>query len=318
MDKSIRRNEICIIGLPRCDFVFSSTRTCFIAYGFNESVLEMTILQNSLEKRGILAVEAGGSLAPGQSAFCAKICSKIITSQFCIVLINNEEVDGKEIPNANVNMEYGLMLGFNKCVIPFQRASQVLPFNVAGLDTIKYKDRNFENMASKAFDQAIVDTNQDASQQVTPDQILDVFLLTKKALITPIHTEGDRNIYLIGAPLGFNLLNDFSGLNYMYFGNFTALRPEVVLWRLQILREIIDGRRASLATRIALGFATEEQGQKFDELMARFQIWVVLTSDEDKKIVEQALNDSHLGYDTKVFSLADIQSDLEKLTKSGT
>jgi hypothetical protein len=33
MDKTIRRNQICVVGLPRCDFVFSSTPTCFIAYG---------------------------------------------------------------------------------------------------------------------------------------------------------------------------------------------------------------------------------------------------------------------------------------------
>jgi predicted nucleotide-binding protein len=137
MDKRIRKNEICIIGLPRCDFVFSATRTCFIAYGFKESPLEMAILKKLLEERGIQPVEAGGSLAPGQNAFCAKICSKIIAAQFCIVLINNDTVDGKEIPNANVNMEYGLMLGFNKFVLPFQRESQKLPFNVAGLDTVK-------------------------------------------------------------------------------------------------------------------------------------------------------------------------------------
>jgi hypothetical protein len=143
MDKRIRRNEICVIGLPRCDFAFSSTRTCFIAYGFNESSLETSVLKKLLEERSIQPVEAGGSLAPGQSAFCAKICSKIITSQFCIVLINNDEVDGKEVPNANVNMEYGLALGFNKYVIPFQRESQTLPFNVAGLDTVKYTKRDF-------------------------------------------------------------------------------------------------------------------------------------------------------------------------------
>src|SRR5438876_11187673 len=110
MDKRIRRNEICVIGLPRCDFVFSSTRTCFIAYGFQESPLEMTILRRVLEERGIHPVEAGGALAPAQNAFCAKICSKIITSQFCAVLINSEESEGREIPNANVNIEYGLML----------------------------------------------------------------------------------------------------------------------------------------------------------------------------------------------------------------
>ena len=57
MNNKIRRNDICIIGLPRCDFVFSSTRTCFIAYGFEESTLEMTIIRNLLEMKGILAIE---------------------------------------------------------------------------------------------------------------------------------------------------------------------------------------------------------------------------------------------------------------------
>ena len=134
MDKTIRKNEICIIGLPRCDFVFSSTRSCFIAYGYDESSLEMDLLKKLLEERGIQPVEAGGYLAPAQSAFCAKICSKIITSQFCIALLNNDEKSGTEIPNANVNMEYGLMLGFNKYVIPFQKESQKLPFNIAGFE----------------------------------------------------------------------------------------------------------------------------------------------------------------------------------------
>jgi predicted nucleotide-binding protein len=160
MDNTIRKNEICIIGLPRCDFVFSSNRTCFIAYGFEESALAMTVLRNLLKERGIETIEAGGALAPAQNAFCSKICSKIITSQFCIVLLNNKEDAGQEIPNANVNMEYGLMLGFNKYVIPFQRNSQTLPFNVAGLDTIKYDDRDFERKAATAIDQAIIETQQ--------------------------------------------------------------------------------------------------------------------------------------------------------------
>ena len=132
MDKRIRLNEICVIGLPRCDFAFSSTRTCFIAFGFEESPLEMTILRKLLQEKGIQPVEASGILAPAQNAFCAKICSKIITSQFCIVLLNNDESGDKEIPNANVNMEYGLMLGFNKYVIPFQRESQKYPSTSRG------------------------------------------------------------------------------------------------------------------------------------------------------------------------------------------
>src|SRR4030066_399901 len=102
MDKRLRKNEICIIGLPRCDFVFSSTRTCF--------------------------------------------------------------------------MEYGLMLGFNKYIIPFQRESQKLPFNVAGLDTIKYTSMNVERLARDAIDQAIEVTQQDTSQPINPDQVISVFL----------------------------------------------------------------------------------------------------------------------------------------------
>lgn len=315
MDKRIRRNEICVIGLPRCDFVFSSTRTCFIAYGFAESPLEKGILRHVLEERGIQAVEAGGALAPAQNAFCAKICSKIITSQFCAVLLNNEESEGREVPNANVNMEYGLMLGFNKYVIPFQRASQKLPFNVAGLDTIKYTDADFERLASGAVDQAIRETQQDAPPPFSPDQILEVFLLTKKALVTPINTEGDRNVYQIGAPLGFNLLNDFTGLNYMYFGNFTALRPEVILWRVKLLTEILDGRRATLDTRVRAGIATEAQARLLDELLGRLQVWLVVTTNEDKTKVEQGLDSG--AYRVEVFSVADVASELEKLGKAG-
>jgi hypothetical protein len=273
----------------------------------------MRILRNLLQERGIQTEEAGGSLAPGQNAFCAKICSKIIVSQFCIVLINNEEDAGKEIPNANVNMEYGLMLGFNKSVIPFQRASQTLPFNVAGLDTIKYTNADFERLATQGIDGAVEATKQDDLPPVPPDQILDVFMLINKAVLTPMNTEGDRNIYLMGSPLGFNLLNDFSGLNYIFCGNFTALRTEVVMWRLQMLREILDGRRASLDQRVALGITTEEQRQLVDDFLNRLQIWVILTSDDEKKVVEKELIEIPLGYKTQVFSLGDVHSELQML-----
>jgi hypothetical protein len=259
MDKSIRKNEICIIGQPRCDFVFSSTRNCFIAYGFRESTLEMNVLRHLLTQRGIEPIEAGGELTPAQSAFCAKICSKIITSQFCIVLLNNENDEGREIPNANVNMEYGLMLGFNKYIIPFQRSSQVLPFNVAGLDTIKYSDTDFERRASTAIDQAINLTEQDSSQIITPDQIIQLFLLSKRTLISPLDNEGDKAIFQMGAPLGFNLLNDFSGFIYIFFGNFTTYRAEVIFWRLCMLKEILDKRRESFPFRVQLGVITEQQ-----------------------------------------------------------
>ncbi len=311
MDKRIRKNELCIIGLPRCDYVFSSTRSCFIGYGFEESPLEKDILIEVLKNRGIEPLEAGGSLAPGQHAFCTKICSKIIPSQFCIILLNNDEKSGTEIPNANVNMEYGMMLVFNKYVIPFQRKNQKLPFNVAGLDTIKYTNSNFKQLAEKAIDLAIKETNQDTLATTPVDQYMETFLIYKKMTITPLHTEGDKNIYEMGRPLGFNLLNDFTAFKYVFFGNFTAFRPEVILWRLKTLQEILNGRKSSMDARVSTGLATEDQAKLAKKLFEELEIWVAVTGDENKTLVSNALKE--FGYKLIIFSINDIRKDLENL-----
>lgn len=315
MDKRIRRNELCIIGLPRCDFVFSSTRTCFIAYGFSQSTFEMTILRNLLEKRDIQTEEAGGSLAPAQSAFCRKICSKIITSQFCIVILNNEIRDGREVPNANVNMEYGLMLGFNKYVIPFQRESQSLPFNVAGLDTVKYTEPNFEARAIQSLDQAITETHQDLTPPINPDQLIGTFLLQKRALMNPLNTEGDKNILYLGSPLNFNLINDFSGMNYMFLGNFTNLRSEVILWRIKMLTDIVADRVSSFEDRARLGMIDPAKIVLSRDFFQRIQIWIIVTSDEDKKLIQDSVRKPPGSpLTTQIFSINDIRTELEKLS----
>lgn len=311
MDKRIRKNEICVIGLPKCDYVFSSTRTCFIAYGFDTSPLEMEVLSTLLREKGIEPIEAGGRLAPGQSAFCAKICSKIITSQFCIVLANNIIVDNKEVASPNVLMEYGLMLGFNKYVIPFQLASQQLPFNVAGLDTVKYNPSDFRTKAAQAIDQAIADTSQD-KEVGSPniDQLLGAFLLTKGALILSLSSEGDKNLFDLGRALGYNLLTDFSGMNYIYLGNFTHLRAEIVLWRLRTLEKILTERLASFDGRVSSGFMTPELAASTRTFWHNLRIWLVVTSPQDKATISQALSTTPIPYTTEIYSTEDIKADL--------
>lgn len=313
MDKTIRKNEICVIGLPRCDFVFSSTRTCFIAYGFEESSLEMDLLKKLLEEEGIQPIEAGGSLAPAQSAFCAKICSKIITSQFCIVLINNDEKNGSEFPNANVNMEYGLMLGFNKYVIPFQKESQKLPFNVAGLDTIKYNSKNFKDKAISAIKDAVKLTNQETNSIDQSDQMLELFILNRNYLQAPLDSEGENNIYRLGSPLGFNLLHDFPGDKYVFIGRFTILRPEMVLWRLRKMNEILNGRRSSLPSRVTIGAITPELFPVVDQLFSNAKIWVVVTSNEDKISVQKELKAKPLDYSVDIISLDDVMTEINSI-----
>lgn len=312
MDITIRKNEVCVIGLPRCDFVFSSTRTCFIAYSFNESTLEMSLLRKLLEERGIQPIEAGGTFAPGQNAYCAKICSKIITAQFCVVLLNNEETGGIEVPSANVSMEYGLMLGFNKYVIPFQRASQKLPFNVAGLDTIKYGNRDFERLASDAIDQAISATTQRAASTVPIDQLLSTFLLVRRALVSSLSEQGERNLFELGRPLGFSLLSDFSGMKIVYFGNFTALRPEAVLWRVRTLESIFAERFGTLEQRVQAGIVPEAQMNFAAEILSKVQVWILVTSDEEKQTVSNGIADMRPTHAIDVFSMSDVSSELAR------
>jgi len=310
MDKSIRKNEICVIGMPRCDYVFSSTRNCFIAYGFDTSTLEMNILKNLLEERGLVAEEAGGALAPGQSAFCAKICSKIITSQFCIILLNNDVRKGVESPNANVNMEYGLMLGFNKYVIPFQREEQVLPFNVAGLDTVKYTNQNFHEKATAAIDQAILETTQEDILRDSSDQTLRLFLMERDLLISPVDNEGEKNIFNLGDSLGFNLLNSFSGEEYVFFGKFASLRAESIVWRLNKLNAVISGRRSSFPAKIKRGVATSQQLAYANKLFDTLQILVIAASDSDKEKVNKELEKKPLDHTVEVLTLDEVLNEV--------
>lgn len=312
MDKRIRKNEICIIGLPRCDYVFPSTRSCFIAYGFEDSPLEMNIIKSILESKEIECVEAGGKLAPAQSAFCAKICSKIITSQFCIVLLNNREEKEIEIPNANVNMEYGLMLAFNKYVIPFQRKDQKLPFNVAGLDTIKYTNNDFKRLSEDAINDAIEKTKQDTPFDAGVDQILDTFLLLKKTTFANIEDVGERQIYELGRKFGFYLLNDFSGFTYTFLGNFTNLRAETSLWRIRLLNELWNERIKTVPDRIKLGIASKEMIPLIFEVLSKMQIWVIVNSNIEKAKIVHELKNNPINFSYDIFTSDEIKDEVDK------
>lgn len=115
----------------------------------------------------------------------------------------------------------------------------------------------------------------------------------------------------MGSPLGFHLLNDFSAMNYMYFGNFSSLRPELVVWRVKMLVEIVTKRTATLKDRVKVGIVSKKQAGLLEEVLERIQIWVAVTSKEDKATVATSL--TGLKFKLEVFSLEDIGADLAKL-----
>lgn len=312
--ETIRRNENCVIGLPRCDYVFNSSRSCFVAYGFEESPLEMEILRSILKEKHIEMFEAGTSLEPGKNAFCVKICSKIITSQFCIVLLNDvTKGDGIKVPSANVNMEYGLMLGFNKYVIPFQRQNDNLPFNVSGLDTIKYTNSSFRDKAEKAIDVAIAQTKPKVNEVIPVDKIIESFLLVRDAFIDPIDNIGTKNIMELGKPFGYYLLNDYSGLNYYYLGVFNIYSLENIKWRINKLEQVVTSRFSleALNKKLQMKIIDELALNNALELFNLIKSWIIVQTEEEKKLLTDFV--AHKKIRFEIFSLEEINKEIEAM-----
>ena len=128
---------------------------------------------------------------------------------------------------------------------------------------------------------------------------------------SPLDTEGEKNIFRLGSPLGFNLLNDFTGDKYAFFGRFASLRPEIILWRLRKMNEILDGRRSSIPNRVKAGAITPEFRQMVEQLFETVLIWVVVTSNDDKNSIEKELKKDPLNYRVEIISIDDVFSELK-------
>jgi hypothetical protein len=309
LDNRLRKNEICIVGLPGCGYVFASSPSCFIAYGFNRSALEMEVLRALLVQRRIEAYEASGVLAPAQQVFCQKICSKVIQSQFCIVLLNNESMSSFQTTNANVYMEYGLMLGFNKYIIPFQHDDYSLPFNVAGFDTIKYNNASFRTKAETAIDQAIATTTRtDASPQISPD--IGAYLLLRGGIVASIEGPGDKALFQLGAVCQFNLCVDYTGNRYMYFGNFPKLKPSVIAWRIKKLVEILDNRISGVEFRVQSGVVTPQLRDMLLQLRATVEIWILVNDSEARDMLLKLVAGCPIT--PSVFTIGEVSDEVSK------
>ncbi|MBC8468290.1 MAG: hypothetical protein H8D56_02360 [Planctomycetes bacterium] len=146
-----------------CGKIKGASKSCFVACP-KEDELEpiLELISEKLAKVGIEAVIAVKERAYGQDIFCTKICGKIIESKFCVVILDDEIDDGKNIPNPNVYYEYGLMTSLEKHIIPLQKENLKLAFNIQSYDTIKYNLKNIGKELDRAIRDAIKITEEGA------------------------------------------------------------------------------------------------------------------------------------------------------------
>lgn len=239
-----KRNEKCIIGLPSCGYGFASSRLAFLARPSEDDFqMEEDIIAQILKERNYELYVALQRIDPGNFAFCTKICSKIITAHFCIVLLNpskHRDHPDVSIPNPNVHFEYGMMLSFHKHVIPMQREDEELPFNIFPIDTVKYRSSSFKTKAEGAIDDAILrfKTNEPPGRPIGPASIVLKYFSFKGMKYSDVSSDDARAIFNLGVGHGFNLFDGESGI--VFFGYFHEDDPKEIVVRGRFLLQNID------------------------------------------------------------------------------
>jgi len=116
---------------------------------FSEEIIKAKEILKTFGLEGYFALLSENE--KGLDAFCDKICSKIRSCVFCVVLLNDpivhECIDDKtkekrmiRAPSANVYYEFGIAAAFEKKLIPLFRGDMKPPFDVRHLDAIPYYD----------------------------------------------------------------------------------------------------------------------------------------------------------------------------------
>lgn len=161
--------------------MFCGTDTAFIACPGAESVaLELEIIKIVLDRFNLKPYIAIDNYDPARDVFCEKICTKIIESRLCVVLLTDPLLPGGHTsPNPNVYYEYGLMTAFAKPIIPLQRKDHVLAFNVRSFDTIKYTNYDLKPTFERVVAETIIRIAQDQQKSFSttePLSSLDLYM----------------------------------------------------------------------------------------------------------------------------------------------
>lgn len=168
MALSIRVNDRCLVRHLDCKRIFGGSRICFVACPNSQEIaLELEIIRQKLREVNIEPYIATDQRDFQKDIFCEKICTKIIESQFCIVILNDviDPKDSLRKPNANVYYEYGLMTAFCKKIIPIQLAGQNLAFNIQSLDTLKYQPKDFSQRIEEAIKMTLLNLDAEQSEK---------------------------------------------------------------------------------------------------------------------------------------------------------
>ena len=308
MSEEIKINQKCFVGLPSCGYGYESAKSCFVAApGDEEYTLKIDVIKEILESKQYECHIALKQIDPGNFAFCTKICSKVIQSQFCIVLLDPSSKNGNESPNPNVHMEYGMMLGQNKHLIPLQHEKYDLSFNIAPLDTIKYNDSNFKKKVTGAIDNAISRFTKPISSNSVRVGGEMLYYNLKGFIIADVQNNSFYNLlYQFGLPLGFYFFVNTVKNKYKYVAPFSSEDSRKVILHAKLLIDNIVNAHDNFKNNLS----KDATAKDYEYLIKDVSVDLIIPPFYDKENILQNLNkicENAKNYKIDIFYLSDFE-----------
>jgi len=321
MEKTIRKNENCFIGMPSCGYGYESAKSCFLACpAYKKYALVTETIMTIIESKQYECHIALKNIDPGNLAFCTKICSKIIQSQFCIVLLDPSpgKTSLKEYPNPNVHLEYGMMIGQNKHIIPLQDEKYDLAFNIFPLDTIKYNPSNLKIKVTEAIDNAIARAvKSTTSGQIPPGPEIFTFYNMSGYLISDVTNVLLKFICSLGSSLGFYLFNNYKESKYKFIGPFDIEDPKKAILHTKLLIDNIISTYIRTTSNIPKDNKVELK--KFEYLLKGVSIDLIVPPFYEKEEIRNKINsiiDKEYEFPINIYYRKDIKNFVEDQYKN--
>lgn len=313
MSKELKTNQKCFVGLPSCGYGYESAKSCFVAAPADEKyTLQLDVIKDILESKQYECHIALKRMDPGNFAFCTKICSKIIQSQFCIVLLDPSINKKKEFPNPNVHMEYGMMLSQNKHIIPLQHEKNTLSFNIAPLDTIKYNDTNFKKKVTDSVENAIIKFSSSIpNNQLRPGSDILYYNLKGYIMADIQNNSFFKILYQFGQPLGFFFFVDTVTGKYKYVAPFPYEDSRKIILHTKLLIDNIITAHDSFVKNLSGTYKPED----YEYLIKDISIDLIIPPFYDKMVVKNnliKLCENARKYPIDIFYLSDYEKNVNE------
>ena len=179
-----------------------------------------------------------------------------------------------------------MMLSFHKHVIPIQKESEKLPFNIYPIDTIKYTPGNFKEKTQEAIDDAILrfTTKEPPGRPIgSSSDILNYFAF-KGLRYSDISDKDTIALFRLGDLHGFNL---FDGENkIVYFGYFHKDEPREIIVRVRFLINNLN-----IAFSRILESDHSEGKELAERVMGQITIEVLVPESTNINVMESTIKD---------------------------